>query len=49
MSDWTVLEPATEAKAGKVKHARSYPSSRATPTSTTRATSIRPGVTARRS
>jgi predicted metal-dependent enzyme (double-stranded beta helix superfamily) len=25
MSDWTVLEPATEAKAGKVKHARSYP------------------------
>ena len=25
MSDWTVLEPATEAKAGKVEHARSYP------------------------
>jgi hypothetical protein len=25
MSDWTVLEPATEAKAGQVKHARSYP------------------------
>jgi len=25
MSDWTVLEPAAEGKAGKVKHARSYP------------------------
>ena len=25
MSDWTVLEPATEAKAGRVKHTRSYP------------------------
>ena len=25
MSDWTVLEPAAEGKAGKVRHARSYP------------------------
>jgi hypothetical protein len=25
MSDWTVLEPATEARPGKVRLARSYP------------------------
>src|SRR5262249_2189426 len=25
MSDWTVLEPATKEKAGKVRHAREYP------------------------
>ena len=25
MSDWTVIEPASEAKPGKVRHARAYP------------------------
>ena len=25
MSDWTVLEPASEQKPGKVRHARAYP------------------------